>query len=577
MAIWNNRPHTATVLKAAQQWKRECFTGDGSLFSAQSLWTAQKLAELRQAFVGNPIAGNESFVDKLRRQLQAVEVDIQQLAAEAIWLLYLFVADAQMAAETKRKRIAQIWPASTGKLDSPLLSDESLSGIARPGTAFMTKMPDELAYLLSIILAFKQLPPEQRNTAMSDPWRLGEWVDQQPDSTRRAFRHVLLYFCFPESFERISSARHKRTIRDAFEARLSPEQRTDDWGLLATDRVLLLIRRMLGEQYGTSELDFYVPPLREQWWKSKGREGEEAVARRLPVSLSSAGSYTVDDALEDLFLERQEAEDILMLWEAKKNIILQGPPGVGKSFAAAKLAFALMGTEDRDRLGFVQFHQSYSYEDFVEGFRPVESGFALQPGIFFEFCQRAAADAEREYVFIIDEINRGNLSRILGELMLLIEGDKRTADWALSLAGSRSKFHVPENVNVIGLMNTADRSLAVVDYALRRRFGFVDLKPKLGSPKFKAHVQRAGLETSLVERLVGRIEALNDEIESSKDLGSGFAIGHSFFCDGPRDGEGGASWYDRVIRTEILPLLREYWSDAPEKVKNWERNLLAIL
>lgn len=288
--------------------------------------------------------------------------------------------------------------------------------------------------------------------------------------------------------------------------------------------------------------------------------------------------YTLDDALETLFLSQRDAEDIMLLWRAKKNIILQGPPGVGKSYAAQRLAFALMGVKDRDRLRFVQFHQSYSYEDFVEGFRPTETGFALKSGKFVEFCRQAESDPERTYVFIIDEINRGNLSKILGELMVLIEHDKRDADWAMPLASGRAPFFVPSNVYLLGLMNTADRSLAVVDYALRRRFGFVDVRANLASPKFRDQLKGAGVSDSLITTLIDRIGALNAEIVGDvANLGPGFAIGHSFFCSGPNASEDEADWYSRIIRTEVAPLLREYWFDAPTKAEQWASQLLAPL
>lgn len=293
-------------------------------------------------------------------------------------------------------------------------------------------------------------------------------------------------------------------------------------------------------------------------------------------AVSSLPPFSLDDALLELFLSRQEVEEILLLWRAKKNIVLQGPPGVGKSFAAHKLAFALMGAEDRQRVGFVQFHQSYSYEDFVEGYRPTDAGFELRSGKFVEFCRRAEADINNRYVFIIDEINRGNLSKILGELMLLVESDKRDPHWAMPLASGKAPFHVPANVYIMGLMNTADRSLAVVDYALRRRFGFIDLKPNLASPRFDEHLRNLGISDKLRGTLITAVQALNEEIVTDTiNLGPGFAIGHSFFCSGPAEGEIEAAWYRRVVHTELLPLLREYWFDAPEKADAWRERLMA--
>ena len=293
-------------------------------------------------------------------------------------------------------------------------------------------------------------------------------------------------------------------------------------------------------------------------------EPEPIVSERQP--------YTVEQALDGLFIEPEKFRDLLSILRAKKNLILQGPPGVGKTFFAKRLGYALMAEKNPHRLEMVQFHPSYAYEDFIQGYRPSGTGFTLKNGVFYRFCKRAADDPGRAYVFVIDEINRGNLSKVFGELMMLMESDKRGSDWAMSLTYSDEKdekFYVPENLYLIGLMNTADRSLAMVDYALRRRFAFVDLKPGFEVPQFRQFLLQRGAPANLVDRITQKMALINDKIASDKaNLGPGYCIGHSYFSSIQPGTVLNEAWYRQVITSEIAPLLREYWFDDASQAES---------
>ena len=276
-------------------------------------------------------------------------------------------------------------------------------------------------------------------------------------------------------------------------------------------------------------------------------------------------TYTTKKFLEEVFITEDDFNKLRNLLLRKKNLILQGAPGVGKTFAARRLAYAIMGEKDEDRIMQVQFHQNYSYEDFVMGYKPNDKGgFDLRPGKFYKFCKDAEKDRNHEYFFIIDEINRGNLSKIFGELLMLIENDYR--EKKIELSYNDEKFSVPANVYIIGMMNTADRSLAMIDYALRRRFSFFEMKPGFETPQFKVYI--AEKKDTKLDKLVNAIVALNKLIESDDSLGSGFCIGHSYLC------ELGANYnLESIVEYDIIPMLREYWFDNNERFNLQAQNL----
>ena len=282
--------------------------------------------------------------------------------------------------------------------------------------------------------------------------------------------------------------------------------------------------------------------------------------------------YTVENFLDDVYMPEEDYTRLVGLLRNKKNIILQGAPGVGKTYAANRLAYSMMGVKDVERVMMVQFHQSYSYEDFIMGFRPSATGFELRKGAFYNFCKKAEKDSDNEYFFIIDEINRGNLSKIFGELFMLIENDNRGN--ALQLLYSDEKFAVPKNVYIIGMMNTADRSLAMLDYALRRRFAFFDIKPGFETPGFSEY--RKALDNEKFNKLISCVESLNREISDDESLGEGFCIGHSYFCNLQPDTIDD-SWLYGVVEYELIPLLKEYWFDEPMKVKDWSEKLRSTI
>lgn len=305
----------------------------------------------------------------------------------------------------------------------------------------------------------------------------------------------------------------------------------------------------------------------EQETEGEVREAFQVAAPIVP--------YSVEDILKDgCFLERAEIDSLLDRLRTKKNLILQGPPGTGKTWLAKRLAFALMGQKDDSKVRAVQFHPNLSYEDFVRGWRPTGEGkLSLADGVFMEAIKAASKDPSSKFVVVIEEINRGNPAQIFGELLTLLEAGKRTPNEALELCypdadGKRRPVYIPENLYVIGTMNIADRSLALVDLALRRRFAFVGLEPRLGQVWRDWVVEDCAVDPGLVADIERRIAELNDQIAADTRLGKQFRIGHSYVTPAHRLEAGDTKkWFQQVVETEIGPLLDEYWFDAPDEAQ----------
>ena len=284
-----------------------------------------------------------------------------------------------------------------------------------------------------------------------------------------------------------------------------------------------------------------------------------------------AAKYGKSDFLKEVFVNEDNYETLKNILLTKKNLVLQGAPGVGKTYSAKRLAYSIIGFKDDSKIELVQFHQNYSYEDFIMGYKPNnDGGFDLKQGVFYKFCKKAEDDPDNSYFFIIDEINRGNLSKIFGELLMLIENDYRTT--SIKLAYSDELFSVPNNLYIIGMMNTADRSLAMIDYALRRRFSFYEMNAGFDSDGFKKYQKK--LNSKSFDKVIDAIKNLNNTILKDDTLGSGYCIGHSYFSNWDSFDK---NRLENVVLYDVIPMLKEYWFDNGTKLKEESSKLLDAL
>ena len=562
-----------TILKAAAVWKQRCLIGEGSLFTDRPLWTRSNFQELRALYVEKLDDGStDSFMVKLGRQLASGSADAKCLWAEMDWVYRLIAHQGSVKPSTKRQRINEIWQWSDRQFPDghELLDDAVLgAGIVNPGMGYWALSWKEYEFLILAMLKWFSLASDERKSLLDRPWDFASWLDARESAGDRMFRHAVLYVLFPDQFEPIVSGKHKSDIVKKLHQGNGP----DLSDRIAVDQALLAIRQRLETEYPDEEVHFYRSPIKELWQESAPAEPPSKAkrVREKKPAVYPTVTYLPTHAHQDLFLPSTHFDRLLTSIKSRKNLILQGPPGTGKTFIARRIAWCLIGHKDDGPIEMVQFHQSYAYEDFVEGFRPTETGgFTLKPGVFRRFCDRARANPAIPHVFIIDEINRGNLSRIFGELLMLIEHDKRSEDYAVALTYSEERFHVPANVHILGMMNTADRSLALVDYALRRRFAFETLEPaygtKHGRDAFTDYLTSNGADPALPRLICERMATLNKLIRDDRELGRGFEVGHSYFVPDNGD-EPTEDWYRHIVDTQIAPLLREYWFDSPEIVQ----------
>ena len=678
------------ILKAAEHWKANCLLSDNSVFVDKSIWNTTNLEEMVRNFIENPYEGRDSFIDKLERQIAPTAPEVKQLAAEILWVMLL--CPSNIKAYKKKETIITVWSWSNEPFpeNSPWITEKVLSGVGSAGMGYNTNRWREMAFVIRAVLALKKLDYEKRTEILSDGWRLAEWLESIPECNSRQFRYMMLYLLFPDDFERIFGGSDRKKIVVAFSEKSATEVKK--LSALEIDRELAAIRRGQEEKYNRTDLDFYIPPLKDIWqpgptitntwlfawnpknWKwdsfsddsaathsggkvierwncssKKIHTGDKAYLVRIgedPKGIIAAGTIVTEPytdkhwdikraeagetctyvdieftriqnplnndpylTLEELGkisdgkqvwtpqtsgieIKRHIAEKLNQLWKGKivlteplppvthqepSNLILYGPPGTGKTYALNQMIERYKGSHEpmQKRYEFVTFHQAYSYEDFVEGIRPVKDknsadvSYAIVPGVFQRIVNRAKADPQHRYAIFIDEINRGNIAKIFGELITLIEKDKRTEydvngkltrGMEVTLPYSGNLFGVPRNLDIFGTMNTADRSIALLDTALRRRFRFKELMPDSKLIEGSDSNGKIDDGTGGIIDLRRLLDAMNRRIRFL--LNRDMMLGHAYFMK-VKD----FASLKGVMLDQIIPLLQEYFYEDWHRIQ----------
>ena len=536
------------VYKAAELWVERALRSDDSLFTpGVPIWSRRWLGELRERFLDRPEVGQGSFYDKLRQQLEGSTSEVYQLMGEVLYVHFLIIWRGGMRRDTKENRIAGILEWSEQQIPIPVdLATGLTPGIANIGQARSSIFPFMVGFLIEFVDQWKEQTQAERQSLLEDPWAFKDFVarvelrgqlfDERPRS-HRPQRDALLHLVFPDVFEGIVSTDHKGRIArvDSF-AKYVTEPSED------VDRKIQQIRQGLEAEH-EKDINFYDGgDIQRQWDDSTSPPPVETPA----PTQSELTVPNLQSLANSLWLDVKFLKNIQTLLEDKKQVIFQGPPGTGKTYVAQKLAEHLAGSDERVTL--VQFHPSYAYEDFVQGFRPSlvngQPGFDLSDGPLLRAADRARNEPNAKHFLVIDEINRGNLAKVFGELYYLLE----YRDSEMNLQYSDEPFKLPENLYIIGTMNTADRSIALVDLALRRRFYFVEFHPDEDPVK---SVLRKWLRDNAPDMkwVADVVERANDHLREDRHA----AIGPSYFM---KDGLNEAV-AERIWKHSVLPYIEE--------------------
>jgi MoxR-like ATPase len=519
---------------AAQRFVDAALRRDDSMFTpGTAIWSAEHLKDLSARFLGQPDTGDRPFEEKLRDQLRGAGDAVLQLAAEIIFVYLLIVHHAEMGTARKLALLESILELLQRRVEIPADLVQALDhGIARCGIAYHSRRDAQFAFMIEATLGWKGLAQEARDKALADPWAFKAILQANDRPYAGAMRNALLHLVFPDTFESIVSSRQKKQIVEAF---LPAQERGPD-----VDRNLLTVRAKLPA--AEQRLEFYSPTLKARW---------DPDATEPPPEENEPGTATKKDGIDaELLISRSFLDEIRELITFKRQIVFYGPPGTGKTFLARKLAERLSASKQRATL--VQFHPSYAYEDFVEGYRPAtDGGFELIAGPLLDAAQQARS-AHGPVVLVIDEINRANVAKVLGELYFLLE--YRGED--IRLQYSRQSFQLPDNLWIIGTMNTADRSIALLDAALRRRFFFVPLFPD--RPPIQGLLRRYLAQHQLAFDWLADAVDLANTMLADRDA----AIGPSYFMTPDLD----EMWIRRIWEHSVMPYLEERLIGEPTRI-----------